>query len=127
MRPCLTLPKLYDVANWRLTRLRILFQPPYGVVDARRDRAVAYVAIESLNLWASFARSYFIACIGNAKTNAGTRVTLAVPFPSVQDAIDYAVVNLYNRNPAGAPFARRDEPVWHDAATLSKLSTKLNF
>jgi hypothetical protein len=127
MRSCLALPKLYGVANRRLTRLRNLFPPPYANIDARRDRIIAFVAIEALNLWASFARSYYISCVGHARTSAGARVSLAMAFPSTQDAIDYAVVTLTNRNPAGAPFSRRDEPVWHDALTLSKLSTSLMF
>src|SRR5436305_764973 len=114
MRGARALVKLYRIGNARLLRLRLLFGPPYAPVDAIRDRAIAHVTIESLNLWGNFVRSYYLACIHNAKTSTGQKVTLITSFATPQAALDYAVAHIKNRNIAAAPFARRDEPPWHD-------------
>jgi hypothetical protein len=127
MRGAGALVKLYRVGNARLVRLRLLFSPPYGPVDAARDRTIAHVTVESLNLWSNFVRSYYLACIHNARTSTGPRVTLNTSFGTPQAALDYAVAHIKNWNIAAAPFARRDEPPWHDWSTLVRLCVALHI
>jgi len=127
MRGAGALVKLYRTGTARLLRLRLLFPPPYGPIDSVRDRVIAHVTIESLNLWSNFVRSYYLACVRNARTSAGPRVTLITSFSGPQAALDYAVAHIKNKNIAAAPFARRDEPPWHDWSTLVKLCVALNI
>jgi hypothetical protein len=121
------LPKLYEMGSARLSRLRLLFGYGHFPIDAARDRTIAYICVEAMNLWASFVRCYYLSCMCRAKMISGANVTSVIAFGSPQEAIDYAVIHLKRKNPAAAPFSRRDEPVWHDWSTLPKLSIALNL
>jgi hypothetical protein len=87
---------------------------------------VAYAAIEAHNLWASFARAFYLSCVLRATRETGIPITITAPgLLTTSDAIQYAVRLLKPRLTTGPPFTRRDEPVWHDPNTLLKLLSSL--
>jgi hypothetical protein len=98
----------------RALRLRSLvekYRPPIENVD---DRTIAFVAIEALNLWATFVRSFYLSCVHNARRESGSRVMVSVTgLQSDAAAIAFSVSVI--------KVARRGEPIWHDPGTLSKL------
>jgi hypothetical protein len=94
-----------------------------------RDRGLAYVLIELLNCWSSFARSLYLSCVDSAWTTQGHVVLANHRFPSVNSAIGFAV---HQWRPGATPNAsgiwhRRDEPTWHDPQILLRLSHLLAF
>jgi hypothetical protein len=79
-----------------------------------RDLTVAYVAIEALNAWRLFARSFYLSCAIGAKTERKKGVTNTVPASA--DYLGLAVIRYKKSakpNAAGV-WHRRDEPAWHD-------------
>jgi hypothetical protein len=88
------------------------------------DRLVAFIAIEMLNLWASFVRAYYLSCCMRGKRVGGGRVLIpaAAGIGSCAQAIDFAMQTVKPYQQGGPPWSRREEPAWHDAQTLLKLS-----
>ena len=60
VKPTGTLSLLNAAAYRHLQRLRALALHAAGTTGASRDRAVAYVAIETVNTWAEFTRTYYL-------------------------------------------------------------------
>jgi hypothetical protein len=90
------------------------------------DWLVATIAIETLNLWASFARAYYLSCCLRTKRVAGGKVGIAAAgINGAGQAIHFAIQQLKPWLHAGPPWHRRDEPVWHDPQTLLKLSAAI--
>jgi hypothetical protein len=121
MNPGATLGVLGETAERRLLRLRTLvhtFSPP---IDTESDRTVAFVAIEALNLWNAFARSYYLSCAFGAKLRSGQKVRLSISGLQVSgSAIRAAIASSGRRIPTGR-IRRRDEPSWHDVQFLLQL------
>jgi hypothetical protein len=89
------------------------------------DRLVAYVAIEVLNTWSSFARAFFISSALGARTASGAYVTVQMRgLANPQDAIRVAMLKLKNK-PIVGPVARRQEPSWHPVANLITLLSEI--
>lgn len=113
---------LGEKATRRLFRLRGLidtFAPP---IQTEKDRVVAFAAIEALNLWDSFARSYYLSCVFGAKLRSGSAVRLSLAGLRTADAaVRSAMASAGRRAPIGGLIRRRDEPSWHDVQLLLKL------
>jgi len=127
MRPTPYLARLERRAVERALRLRSLADSCSGPVTAEADRLVSFLAIETLNLWASFARSYYLSCVMGAKTRAGARVTVAnATVRTFDDAIRLAVWTFKPKlKTSSGPFTHRDEPAWHDTTVLLRLVTAI--
>ncbi len=112
MRQSSRIRRLRRSAVQRAVRLRTLAFPLVPPVHNRVDRDIAYLTIETSNLWASFARSFYLSSVFCAKQDVGGRVKCATTFPSVKDAISFAVTTI---QPRGA------EPNWSDPGILLLL------
>ena len=89
-------------------------------MDEHRDIVVAYVAIEALNAWALFSRSFYLSCALGAITERRKAVTLTAV---TADPLGAAITCCNNRarpNAVGM-WHRRDEPTWHDPNVLMKV------
>lgn len=104
--------RLKGAAIQRAVRLRVLASPLVLPVYDRVDRDVAYLTIETSNLWASFARSLFLSSVFCAKRAGGGKVKCSTVLPSVKDAISFSVATI---KPRGT------EPNWGDPFILLRL------
>jgi hypothetical protein len=95
----------------------------------RADRVTAHVAIEALNLWSEFARSFYLSCVTNARTRSGNRVKLnTAPFPTHEQAITFAINHLSPaKKKKTPPWSRLDEPRWRLPGVLVDLDVALGF
>lgn len=112
------------MAARRLARLRQLAILALNL-DARKerpdiDRIVAYVVIESLNLWANFSRSYALSCVLRPRRRTGGIVSVAnASIVNPGDVLHLAA--KIRKGPATpAPIDRRSEPTWHERDLLMK-------
>lgn len=125
MRRCKRLRRLRITLNQRIARLERRLKGVSGNGQhPDRDVTVAYVAIEALNAWALFSRSYYLSCVLGARTERRKHVTLTVA-PS--DPLGAAITHYKPRaqpNAAGI-WHRRDEPTWHDPNVLMTLCKKV--
>lgn len=128
MRPVRDLFKLKRLANRRLLFLRGMAQACTNPPGSEGDRIISFVAIETLNLWAVFARAYYLSCVLGARRAGGVRVTLAVrAAQTVAQAIDFSIRTLKPGLRKRPPWVRIDEPTWHEPRTLMVLSQALGF
>ena len=117
----------------RLRRLKVTFRRRLERLERRldgigstneRDIVVAYVAIEALNAWALFSRSFYLSCAGGAKTEKRKRVALTI---QTTDPLGHAITRY---KPGAQPnhlgeWHRRDEPTWHDPNVLMAVCRNL--
>jgi hypothetical protein len=78
---------------------------------------VAYVAIEALNAWTLFSRSFYLSCAIGAKTERGQYIKINT---AITDPLGLAITTFRKSatpNNAGV-WHRRDEPAWHDPNVL---------
>jgi hypothetical protein len=92
-----------------------------------RDSAVAYVAIEALNAWALFSRSFYLSCALGARTENNHRISITA---ATTDHIGLAISHYkkWAKPNAAGVWHRRDEPAWHDPnvlMTVCKMSSLL--
>jgi hypothetical protein len=112
------LRKLRMALKWRLYRLEKRLKGLSPTSDRpEREIVVSYVAIEALNAWAMFSRSFYLSLALNVVTERNKKITLTTPAADhLGEAIKY-----YKRyaapNSAGV-WHRRDEPAWHDPNVL---------
>jgi hypothetical protein len=89
-----------------------------------RDMMVAYVAIEALNAWSLFVRSFYLSCALGATTTRQKRIKFNTP---TSDPLGFAI-NKFKKsataNIAGV-WHRRDEPAWHDPNVLLTVCAAL--
>jgi len=88
-----------------------------------RDVVVAYVAIEALNAWALFSRSFYLSCALGALTERKKIVVTT----STPDPLGAAITCFSSRARPNAQgfWHRRDEPPWHDPNVLMKVCGNL--
>jgi hypothetical protein len=126
MRRARTLRKLRLTLKGRLYRLERRLKNASALTNnTDRDVAVAYVAIEALNAWALFSRSFYLSCAFGARTERKKGVTITVS--PAADHLGLAVTQykkLAKPNAAGA-WHRRDEPAWHDPNVLMTVCSNL--
>lgn len=121
MRRCKRLRRLRTTLKQRLDRLeRRLTNVSGSAAHPERDVIVSYVAIEALNAWGLFSRSYYLSCVLGARTERKKKVTLTLP-PA--DPLGFAIAHYKPRAQpnAGGVWHRRDEPPWHDPNVLMTL------
>ena len=125
MRQTRDLRKLLRMAQGRLRRLRTLADESASLSASEQDHQLAYVVIETANLWSSFTRSYVLSCATNARRVCRKRVKIgnaAVATPA--DVLLIAARQA--RGPAApAPIERRDEPAWHDPSLLLRTCREM--
>lgn len=96
-----------------------------GASRAREvDLYVSYSAMNLLNVWANFARAYYLSCAMTTRSSSGHRVSSTVHFTTFNDAIGRAVRKFRPKaqpNTAGQ-WHRRDEPTWFEVNTLLTLA-----
>ena len=126
MSPAADFAKLQHSASKRLRRLRDLTDISVMHLTTRgtsaRERLVArqtmaICTVELLNLWANFARSYFLSCILRPRRVKRGRVLHSnAAIVTFEDAVR-AAARLHKPRtvPMAGPVHRRDEPTWHDA------------
>jgi hypothetical protein len=84
-----------------------------------RDVMVAYAAIEALNAWALFSRSFYLSCALGALTERKKFVTTTPTADPLGAAI--TCINSRARPNAQGVWHRRDEPAWHDPNVLMRV------
>lgn len=120
MRRCKRLRRLRKTLDRRVARLERRLRGVAGVVGHKdRDMVVAHVAIEALNAWALFSRSYYLSCALGAVTERKKYVTTAVTADPLGAAI--TCINSRARPSAAGVWHRRDEPAWHDPYVLMRV------
>lgn len=107
--------------KWRLYRLEKRLKG-VSAATSRPDReiVVAYVAIEALNAWAMFSRSFYLSLTLDTVTEQNKRVTLSAPAAdhlgeAIRQYKQFAVPN------SAGMWHRRDEPAWHDPNVLMTI------
>lgn len=120
MRRCKRLRRLRVTLNRRLDRLeRRIKAVTNGRIHKDRAVVVAYVAIEALNAWTLFSRSFYMSCALGAVTE---RKRVVTTMPTV-DPLGAAITCVNRRacpNAQGV-WHRRDEPTWHDPNVLMRV------
>jgi hypothetical protein len=109
--------------NRRLARLERRIKIVSAAGHRDRDVVVAYVAIEALNAWALFSRSFYLSCALGAFTERKRRVKMT----PTADPLGAAIVYINNRARPNAMgiWHRRDEPAWHDPNVLMRVCRNL--
>jgi hypothetical protein len=112
--------------KWRLYRLENRLKS-VSTTTARpeRDMAVAYVAMEALNAWAMFSRSFYLSCALGTVTERDRKV--AITAAPTADHMGMAITQFKKSakpNSAGQ-WHRRDEPAWHDPNVLMTVCKNL--
>jgi len=126
MRPVRLLGDLERVATRRALTLRTLVHHYPTAVGSKEDRVVSYVAIEALNLWASFVRSYYLSCVLGVKTRAGLKITISMPgISTASDAVIFSIRRMKPGVNTAQKLYRRDEPAWHEPHTILTLLAAL--
>lgn len=124
MRRCKRLGRLRATLNRRIFRLEQRIKTVAGV-GGHKDRnvVVAYVAIEALNAWALFSRSFYLSCALGALTER-KKIVMTTPTP---DPLGAAIgcFNTRARPNAQGVWHRRDEPPWHDPNVLMRACGNL--
>ncbi len=95
------------------------------------EKSISYAAINMLNCWANFNRMYFASCAQGAVSPSGGHIVsdLSGTGATFNDLIGKAI-NHYKPNAtprANGMWDTRDEPTWHDSATILKLAQVFNF
>jgi hypothetical protein len=88
---------------------------------------VGNVAIESLNSWANFTRTYYLSCFLSPRTECGVPLSVTST-AAAGDAMGIAIRTWRPRatpNASGV-WSRRDEPTWHDPNTLLTLAAVIS-
>jgi len=120
MRRCKRLRRLRKTLIRRVARLERRIRAITGVVGHKdRDMVVAHVAIEALNAWTVFSRSYYLSCVLGALTERKKYVTVAPTADPIGAAI--TCINSWARPTTAGAWHRRDEPAWHDPNILMRV------
>jgi hypothetical protein len=120
MRRCKRLRRLRKTLNRRIARLERRIRAVASISGHNdRDMVVAHVAIEALNAWALFSRSYYLSCTLGAVTER-KRYVITTP---MSDPLGAAItcINRRARPNAHGRWHRRDEPAWHDPNVLMQV------
>lgn len=127
MRPTKRFVVLHRSAANRLQRLRniaaVATHRPVAMFS-EANREVSYVTIELHTTITNFARAYFLSCTLNPVTESGTRISCMSSVTSAEDAIDAAMkackFSAWKSAGGRKLWDRREEPPWHQPATLMK-------
>lgn len=113
--------KLLSVGTKRLRRLSVVAKVALSAhSESHRDRQLGFVVIEAHNLWANFVRAYLLSLLAQPRRISGGRVQLANKSIVTPADLLLAAVRACKSPYSPSPTRRRDEPSWHDPATLLK-------
>jgi hypothetical protein len=123
-----TLRKLRRAFLKRLTRLDQKIAQVKALALPEQDPVLAYVAIESLNAWATFSRSYYLSCIIHAKTKRNIRIQVTPANMMLDQALGMAIqlFKPYSTPKSDGSWHRRDEPAWHDPNVLMRACNNVS-
>lgn len=134
MRSVPQLSELGRASTHRLGRLQYLLVTHVEQGKAAKDlgvanRVTAFVAIEALNLWSQFVRSFYLSCATRTRTSRGMRVALKTgQAPTHEAAITRAIQTLMPRKKKkGPPWHPMDEPSWRLPNVLVDLDKRMGF
>lgn len=125
MRRCKRLRRLRTTLRNRIARLERRLQNVAGnSAHPDRDVMVAYVAVEALNAWSLFSRSYYLSVALGTWTERKRLARFSVA------SADHLGEAIRLHKPRAQPNAaggwhRRDEPPWHDPNTLMSACAHL--
>ena len=125
MKPSRKLIRLQRTACKRIKHLQKAARDVPQIVSPReRNIAVSCIAIEALNTWANFSRTFYLSCRLGACFPNGNSITCTVAFIDFNQAIGEAILQYHpNRLPAqNGQWNRRDEPTWHDTTVILQLA-----
>jgi hypothetical protein len=125
LRPHRHYSRLHRCSVVRLITLREKVNGLTPTSSVFNDEQIAFVVIEAMNLWASFARAYYLSWFLGPITMTGHRVICSNHFRMFEDALVFAIRRLRWRNYGGVRPSRRDEPAWHESRTLLTLATDI--
>jgi hypothetical protein len=114
--------RLHRSANTRLLWLRDKVNNLTPITSFSHDESIAYVAIESTNIWAAFTRAYYLSWCMKPRTMTGQRVNCVHHFTSFEEALLFAIRHLRSAGYRRSRPSRRDEPTWHDPGNLLELA-----
>lgn len=133
MRASRSLQKLHDTLEYRVRRLEKIFDAMMAAKTVD-DRRVSYIIVEVQTLWANFSRHYYLSCSTLKPVGKGgnTIQPSGGSLASERDALLYAIQSLrdkhaHKRALEGSRIMPRDEPTWHEKATILKLSASLKL
>src|SRR6266851_4361077 len=117
--------KMQRRVHLRLIKLHSMVADLTPRTSILNDERIAFVVVESLNLWVSFTRSYYLSWFLNPKTISGHRVICRRHFNLFEDALVFAIRRLRNRNYRRPHPSRLDEPSWHNPGTILTLAAEV--
>ena len=121
------LEKLNRAAKKRIKKLRSHVSHFSAPTTTEQDRMIAWVVVETLNLWAGFLRAYYLSGAIGTRTSLGGRVTYkSVTFANSSAAILHAIRVVKNPLFSKRDVSRRDEPTWHDKDNFLSLLKKVD-
>jgi hypothetical protein len=127
LRPHRQYSQLRRCSVVRLITLREKVNRLTPTTSSFNDERIAFVVIEAMNLWASFARAYYLSWFLRPLTISGTRVICSNHFRLFEDALIFAIRRVRSRNYGGTRPSRRDEPTWHEPRTLLTLAAEIGI
>lgn len=120
MHPSTNFGRLKRTAGRHIARLRAQAVEATKFGTSPADRELAYVVLETQNLWSNFVRSYVISCLFRPRRCSGGVVTIGNAAVRTPGDIIQAAARAVKGPTAPAPTNRREEPAWHDVAVLLK-------
>lgn len=121
MNPSRRLGKLRAAALKRLNKLRSRVSTLSLPIGPNEDIFVAWVTVETLNLWGGFLRAYYLSGAISSRTVSGNPVKFSgMKFSTTEAALKFAVKNARGGK-LPAKISRRDEPTWHDMNVFLNL------
>lgn len=129
MRSVQVASRLRKPALRRLAHVEMAFSDArLGRGAGRDERRVAYAVIELQNTWMEFARALFLTYALGGRDPSGTWVKHGLAqVVGPQDAIREAAHLFLPKNRRRPKVGRRDEPVWHQRTTLTRLVSHFGF
>ena len=126
------LQHLEQNAKWAIQRSCRLIPSTRSTANSfAMEERITFAAVNLLNSWANFQRTYFICCLLGTKSATQNSIfsNQTGIITNANDAIGKAIINF---TPARVPRSNgiwdtRDEPTWHDSNTLLKLSIAYAF
>lgn len=123
---------------WRISYLQKLEESIRGIPGKDTDRALAFIAIEALNVWTQFCRDFVIASAKGAITASGNPVSSLLPCARNTNQLLIELCRNHGRgrrNGRGAGRHRRaatppsglNEPLWRDLGILTRCCTFLGL
>lgn len=111
----------------RLSKFRDMEAQARNLVGPEQDRLLVFLAIELLNLWQSFCRTYALYAGAGLRSASNDYWAASVPGVSTdtKEEVRRLLVSCHGKN-AKRPTNPMDEPTWRDLAILKRCCETLN-